>query len=391
MNGSSANGGCPSPSVGIPSGITTCDSGTHSVLGEEVLTAGVLIDGFIPTIDTAGEWAAPLFTVRGSTDTVTLGFRFPARVVLHEVELYLFHCPAWGIGAERITIHNGASFPQFIGVFNSTGSVDLTTDLQNCTSLTRVSLPLQMARNTSFYFMEFSNSSGDLIEWVHIAEVRFSDLPITKATTATPLAVEIVVIVVVLLLLLVCVLGAKVCTREGRDDEGDRENDAIKKREVIGTGGNEAYGHVGGRREGRIAESHQNEGADSEYATIQEREVIGTERNEAYGQIGEGREGRIAESHQNVGADSEYATIQEREVIGTERNEAYGQIGEGREGRITESHQNEGADSEYDTIQEREVIATERNEACSHFDGEGRGEHVTEEEPTGADVGYEEM
>ena len=354
MNGSSANGGCPSPSVGIPSGITTCDSGTRTVLGEEVLTAGVLIDGFIPTIDTAGEWAAPLFTVRGSTDTVTLGFRFPARVVLHEVELYLFHCPAWGIGAERITIHNGASFPQFIGAFNSTGSVDLTTDLQNCTSLTRVSLPLQMARNTSFYFMEFTNPSGDLIEWVHIAEVRFSDLPITKATTTTPLAVTIVVIVVVLVLLLavcgtvflVCVLRGKVCTREGREDEGDRENDATKKREVIGTGGNEAYGHVGGRREKRIAESHQNEGADSEYATIQEREVIGTERNEAYGQIGEGREGRIAESHQNEEADSEYATIEEREVIGTERNKAYSQ---------------------------------------------GREEHVTEEESTGADVGYEEM
>ena len=33
-----------------------------------------------------------------------------------------------------------------------------------------------------------------------------------------------------------------------------------------------------GEREGRIAESHQNEGADSEYATIQERELIATER-----------------------------------------------------------------------------------------------------------------
>ena len=84
---------------------------------------------------------------------------------------------------------------------------------------------------------------------------------------------------------LVCVLRAKVCTREGREDEGDRENDAIKK-EVIGTGENEVYGHVGGEREGRIAESHQNVGAESEYATIQERESIATERNEVYGQIG---------------------------------------------------------------------------------------------------------
>ena len=185
MNGSSANGGCPSPCVGVVSGITTCDCGAHSTLGDEAIT-GVLIDGVIPTIDTserntAGEWAAPLFTVRGSTDTVTLGFRFPASVVLHEVKLYLFHCPAWGIGAERIVIHNGASFS------NSIGSVILTSDPQNCISLTGVAIPLQTTRNTASYFIEFSNPSGDLIEWVHIAEVRFSDQPNTIATTTTPL------------------------------------------------------------------------------------------------------------------------------------------------------------------------------------------------------------
>ena len=191
VNGSSANGGCPSPCVGVVSGITTCACGTHSLLGEDAIT-GVLTDGVIPTIDTterntAGdfEWAAPLFTVRGSTDTVILGFRFPASVVLHEVELYLFHCPAWGIGPERIVIHNGASFPQFIRVFSNRGTVILTSDLQNCTSLNRVFIPLQMTTSTESYFIEFSNPSGDLIEWVHIAEVRFSDQPITTTMMTT--------------------------------------------------------------------------------------------------------------------------------------------------------------------------------------------------------------
>ena len=185
VNGSIANGGCPSPCVGVVSGITTCDCGTHSTLGEDAIT-GVLIDGIIHTINPvkrnpSGDfvWAATLFTVRGHTDTVTLGFKFPASAVIHEVELYLFHCPAWGIGAERIVIHNGAGFPQFIGLFHSIGSVTLTSDLQNCTSLTRVSIPLQIARSTTRYFIEFSNPSGDLIEWVHIAEVRFSDQSIT--------------------------------------------------------------------------------------------------------------------------------------------------------------------------------------------------------------------
>ena len=113
VNGSSANGGCPSPCVGVVSGITTCD-------------------------------------------------------------------------CERIVIHNGASFPQFIRVFvDSIGSVTLTSDLQNCTSLTRVSIPLQMARNTTQYFIELTNPSGDLIEWVHIAEVRFSDQPITTTMMTT--------------------------------------------------------------------------------------------------------------------------------------------------------------------------------------------------------------
>ena len=191
MNGSSPNGGCPTPlsrpsCVGVVSGITTCDCGAHSDIGEEAIT-GVLIDGGIPAINTtqtnapggAFVWAAPLLTVRGSTDTVILGFRFPASVVSHEVELYLLHCPAWWIGAERIVIHNGASFPQFITVFESIGSVALTNDMQNCTSLIRVSILLEMAMSTAIYFIEFSNPSGDLIKWVHIAEVRFSDQPIT--------------------------------------------------------------------------------------------------------------------------------------------------------------------------------------------------------------------
>ena len=191
VNGSIANGGCPSPCVGVIPGITTCDCLAHSTLAA-VATSGVFIDGVIPTIDdternTDGDivWAAPLFTVRRSTEIVTLGFLFPASVVLHEVELYLFHCPAWGIGADRIVIHNGAIFPQFIRLFDSIGSMALSVVERNCTSLTRVSIPLHMAMSTTSYFIEFFNPSGDLIEWVHIAEVRFSDQPITTTMMAS--------------------------------------------------------------------------------------------------------------------------------------------------------------------------------------------------------------
>ena len=115
----SANGDCPTECVLLAAGINICDC-TDYTLGDESITASVLIDGVVLTIDiqernSADEfvWAVPLLTVRASTGSVTLGFRFQTRVVLCEVELHVFHCPAWGIGAEDITIHNGVTFLQF--------------------------------------------------------------------------------------------------------------------------------------------------------------------------------------------------------------------------------------------------------------------------------------
>ena len=189
VNGSNANGDCPTECVVRSPGTRVCDC-TEYTLGDEAITASVLIDGVVPIIDTSERnsadefvWAAPLFTVRAGTGSVTLGFRFQTRVVLCEVELYVFHCPAWGIGAEDITICNAANFPRFItGTFPSIGRVIVTSDMQNCTSLTRVSIPLQMANSTSNYFIEINSPSGR-IEWVHIAEVRFSDNQPIQTTT----------------------------------------------------------------------------------------------------------------------------------------------------------------------------------------------------------------
>ena len=192
VNGSNVNGDCPTECVVLSSGINICDC-TDSTLGEEAINASVLIDG-VPTIDTSERndsadefvWAAPLLTVNAtSTGSVTLVFRFETRVVLCEVELYIFNCPAWGIGADDIGIRNGATFPTFITEgFPSRGRVILTSDMQNCTSLTRVSIPLQMANSTSSYFIEFNSLPAGTIEWVHIAEVRFSDQ--CNSTTMDP-------------------------------------------------------------------------------------------------------------------------------------------------------------------------------------------------------------
>ena len=65
----------------------------------------------------------------------------------------------------------------------------MTSDMQDCTSLTRVSIPLQMATSTSSYFIEINSVSGT-IEWVHIAEVRFSG----QSTSTESITGEIITI-----------------------------------------------------------------------------------------------------------------------------------------------------------------------------------------------------
>ena len=150
---------------------------------------GVLIDGMIPTIDTSqtGNWASQLFTVKASMTSYALGFRFQSHVALQEMELYVLYCPAWQIGATTINVYDSTTYPSFIKTVPSVGSVNLTSNMQNCESLTRVSIPLQTTLRVSSYFIEFTNPTQ--VHWLHIAEVRFSDQPIPNSTITTTLAI----------------------------------------------------------------------------------------------------------------------------------------------------------------------------------------------------------
>ena len=189
-NGSSVNGNCPDQCVLTGSAIRRCDCATAGLGGES--TTGTLIDGMVPIIDTTQRdstgtifvWASQLYTARRNTGNVnvTINFRFNSRFTLHEVELYLFNCPIWGIGAQSIHMNDaGLNFPSVSRLRAiDLGSVTLTGDMQNCASLTRVSIPIQNPRNERNYAIDFSTS----FQWVHIGEVRFSDQPIT--TTAAP-------------------------------------------------------------------------------------------------------------------------------------------------------------------------------------------------------------
>ena len=172
MNGSPVNGNCPQECV--EGDVCDCTNTTLNI-------TGVLIDGVVPTIDITQRrttWARQLLTVRTGGQRYVIGFRFGSRIILRVVELYVFHCPSWSIGTDTINIYNVLTFPNFVKQFNSARNVTLTRDMENCESLTRVSIPLQTVtsmNNISNYFIEFTNSNGTLVQQLYIGEVRFSD------------------------------------------------------------------------------------------------------------------------------------------------------------------------------------------------------------------------
>ena len=172
MNGSPVNGSCPQECVG--GDVCDCTNTTLNI-------TGVLIDGVVPTIDIPQRrttWARQLLTVRTGGQDYVISFRFGSRIILRVVELYVFHCPSWNIGTDTINIYNALTFPRRSRLLNSAGNVTLTSDMENCDSITRVYIPLQMTLNTSNCFIEFTNSNGMPVRVVYIGEVRFSDQPI---------------------------------------------------------------------------------------------------------------------------------------------------------------------------------------------------------------------
>ena len=154
LNGSPVNGSCPQECVGMVRNTRTCDCTTVP----DQNTIGVLIDGVIPTVNTSQSgWASQLFTVYARKHRYVMSIRFGSNIMLREVELYVFHCPAWNIGADTINIYNALTLHRFIRQFNSAGNVILTSDMENCDSITRVSIPLQTTVNI---FIEFTNLNG---------------------------------------------------------------------------------------------------------------------------------------------------------------------------------------------------------------------------------------
>ena len=189
VNGSSSTGGCQQSCVIMPisgTAINGCDCPDPSPV------SGVLIDGVIPSIDTtqSGTWASELFTVNGvGQDSFMIGFVFSNTPLLRYVEIIYLDCPIWGTGLTAVNVYSSFVFP----VFSSAASTNIgilsladNTD-QSCTSLRTLSIPLQPTTSMDIYFFEFTlgGSPACPINWLHLAEIRFSDMQAPTSATST--------------------------------------------------------------------------------------------------------------------------------------------------------------------------------------------------------------
>ena len=171
INGSDDTMGCTSLLEG--SGVNICERMSH------------LVDGCSPDIDTStSDWASQLVTVRMNvTDDipfthVLLTFGFETAVSLTGIELDLFLCPEWKIGAPFITViadEEGNLVPTNPRQSDLPLTFHISTQ-SSCSSLSNVSIPFRgnALEGQSFRTLHILASQfGPATDWVHVGEVRF--------------------------------------------------------------------------------------------------------------------------------------------------------------------------------------------------------------------------
>ena len=147
VNGSNVTMGCARLVTSLPGGVTLCGRS-----GEGGGVISYLVDGNSPTIDTnTPDWASQLVTVRKNDgyddipfDHVVLTFVFDTAVSLTGIELDLFHCPEWNIGAPVIEVRADNRTSLVFSYANSnfvTGHAPTQSET-SCNSLSTVTLSL---------------------------------------------------------------------------------------------------------------------------------------------------------------------------------------------------------------------------------------------------------
>ena len=191
VNGSSLTMGCEDLDSATIDNVIVMFCGTFAVEGG----LSYLVDGNSPAIDTStSDWASQLVTVRKTQtdeilfDHVVLTFDFVGEIpTFTAIELDLFLCPEWNIGAPHITVYadNTNNFNFDLSRTVNLLEYDTNQLMTSCNSLSTVCVPLEEKSTYHTWHILISFSTQPSIEWVHIGEVRFLDtLSLEECTTS---------------------------------------------------------------------------------------------------------------------------------------------------------------------------------------------------------------
>ena len=176
VNGSDINMGCASPLVDR-GGVIVCNN-----------SESYLVDGCSPAIDTStSNWASQLVTLRGNdgddiVEEVVLTFVFDTAVSLDHIELDMFICPEWNIGALYIDVYADEN-SALVYNDNSTRIGSYSPYSSSCDSLSTVTYTAgDRHRSSSYHTWHIVVEADRDTEWVYVGEVRFLE----EDSTPTP-------------------------------------------------------------------------------------------------------------------------------------------------------------------------------------------------------------
>ena len=176
VNGSNTTMGCASPLVDR-GGVMVCNN-----------SETYLVDGCSPAIDTStSNWASQLVTLRGNNgnnfvEEVVLTFVFDTAVSLHYIELDMFICLEWNIGAPYIQVYADVN-STLVYSDKSTYIGGSFPRLSSCDSLSLDIVSFGDVQRSSSYHTWHIIVEADLdSEWVYVGEVRFLE----EDSTPTP-------------------------------------------------------------------------------------------------------------------------------------------------------------------------------------------------------------
>ena len=184
VNGSDVNMGCTSPLV---------ESGGVMICNSTDCPSSYLLDGNSPAINTStSDWASQLVTVRKNDatpfDHVVLTFGFDTAVSVASIELDLFLCPEWNIGAPFISVYADERNSL---VFSSSSDLIIndTPSQTSCDSLSHIAISFEELTTSPTWHIVVSFAAQPDTEWVQVGEVRLlgtDSTPTSMCTTEEP-------------------------------------------------------------------------------------------------------------------------------------------------------------------------------------------------------------